>query len=94
MAAIRIEGGVVAIGENLWRYDYTDNEGIHSLSFTGAQRPVLGDSVANGVLVPRTTTTDQLHGLPNTQPAPIINNDPGMQKPSCTDNTWPVQGRA
>jgi len=87
--AIRIEGGCVQINKDTWRYIVAnnDNPGGIIYIFTANQVPQLGDEINGGVLVPRSETTDQLHGLPNTSPVPIINNDPGFQAKKQTFRT-------
>lgn len=79
--AVRIDGGCTQIASDTWKYivQSNDNPGGIIYVFTAHQTPQLGDEIDGGVLVPRETTTDKLHGLDNTQPEYIINNDPGFQ---------------
>jgi hypothetical protein len=61
-------------------YDYTDNEGIHRVYYSSTTYPQIGDTIENGVLVPKTGY--------------IINNDPGFQKKKLrTRSTWPIEGQ-
>jgi hypothetical protein len=50
------------------------------VEFTAAQRPVIGDTIENGVLVPKSGY--------------IINNDAGFQKKKFFQpRTWPIEGQ-
>jgi hypothetical protein len=78
---IRIEGGCTqSMSTGKWTYIYADTDGVHMVDFTAAQRPVIGDTIENGVLVPKSGY--------------IINNDPGFQKKhTFKPRVWPIEGQ-
>jgi hypothetical protein len=83
---IRIEGGCwIAdhdlFGTPLWQYPWNDSDGFHVETFTtGGLIPVIGDTIENGVLVPKSGY--------------IINNDPGFQKKhTFKPRAWPIEGQ-
>jgi hypothetical protein len=52
MTTISIEGGTVLVSPGVYKYSYDDVEGFHTITFTASQKPKVGDSVVDGVLVP------------------------------------------
>lgn len=72
---VTIEGGCTELGEGLWRYDWTTNDGPCCVIFNaGPLKPKIGDTVASGVLIP-------LEGYK-------INSDTSRWRPSDYDE-WP-----
>lgn len=91
MAGIKIQGGCVLVDRitNTYKYVYDDSAGTHILLFTASKTPILGDTILNGVLVPRATVPATDNKLSPTWPEPIINNDPGFQAKKERYKTWP-----
>lgn len=50
---VSIEGGCTELGEGLWRYDWTTNDGPCCVIFNAQDlKPQIGDKVVSGNLVP------------------------------------------
>lgn len=93
----RIDAGVEEVEGNpgWYKYVHTSHEYISGVEivFSASQKPILGDQVVNGVLVPRPIVPNNARNVfQNGMPKPIVNNDPGFQLKRFKrhqDTTWP-----
>ena len=84
--------GVVDLGGGSYVYSHTSHEypGGIKIVFTATQKPIIGDKVVNGVLVPRPIVPNPARDVfQDGWPEPVINNDPGFQAKDKIDKEWP-----